>query len=87
MRVLAFSIIFFNIMAKIDNDTIQRVLERADIVEVISDFVTLDGSEGGYTVHLRVYGRQGEPCARCGATLERMVQGGRSTFFCPHCQK
>ena len=53
----------------------------------ISDFVTLDGSEGGYTVHLRVYGRQGEPCARCGATLVRMVQGGRSTFFCPHCQK
>lgn len=53
----------------------------------ISDFVTLDGSEGGYTVHLRVYGRQGEPCVRCGATLERMVQGGRSTFFCPHCQK
>lgn len=32
---------FFNIMAKIDNDTIQRVLDRADIVEVISDFVTL----------------------------------------------
>lgn len=34
-----------------------------------------------------VYGRQGTPCPRCGATLERKALGGRSTFYCPACQK
>ena len=35
----------------------------------------------------RVYEREGEPCANCGAKIRRVVQGGRSTYFCPHCQK
>lgn len=35
----------------------------------------------------RVYGREGEACPRCGTTIERIVQGGRSTFVCPHCQR
>jgi formamidopyrimidine-DNA glycosylase len=34
----------------------------------------------------RVYGRKGEPCPRCGARLENVVLGGRTTTFCPHCQ-
>ncbi|NUQ92918.1 MAG: formamidopyrimidine-DNA glycosylase [Gemmatimonadaceae bacterium] len=34
----------------------------------------------------RVYGREGEPCARCDTPIERVVQGGRSTSFCPVCQ-
>ena len=34
----------------------------------------------------RVYDREGEPCPRCGTPIERIVQGGRSTCFCPHCQ-
>jgi formamidopyrimidine-DNA glycosylase len=33
-----------------------------------------------------VYGHAGEPCGNCGTEIERIVQGGRSTFFCPHCQ-
>ena len=33
-----------------------------------------------------VYARAGEPCPDCGTPIERIVQGGRSTFFCPHCQ-
>jgi formamidopyrimidine-DNA glycosylase len=36
---------------------------------------------------LRVYGREGEPCRRCGATVQRIEQGGRSTYFCRRCQK
>jgi formamidopyrimidine-DNA glycosylase len=36
---------------------------------------------------LRVYGREGEPCARCGRRIRRIEQGGRSTFHCPRCQK
>ena len=35
---------------------------------------------------LRVYDREGEPCFRCGTLIERIVQAGRSTCFCPHCQ-
>jgi formamidopyrimidine-DNA glycosylase len=35
----------------------------------------------------RVYEREGEPCVRCGTKIRRIVQGGRSTYFCPRCQK
>lgn len=34
-----------------------------------------------------VYDREGEPCRRCGAAIRRIVQGGRSTYFCPRCQR
>jgi formamidopyrimidine-DNA glycosylase len=36
---------------------------------------------------LSVYGREGEPCPRCGAKIRRIVQGARSTYFCPVCQR
>ena len=36
---------------------------------------------------LRVYDREGDPCSDCGTSIERLVQGGRSTFYCPHCQR
>jgi formamidopyrimidine-DNA glycosylase len=36
---------------------------------------------------LRVYGREGKPCRRCGTKIQRREQGGRSTYFCPHCQR
>jgi formamidopyrimidine-DNA glycosylase len=38
------------------------------------------------TVTLDVYDREGLPCRRCGTPIERIVQAGRSTYFCPHCQ-
>lgn len=39
------------------------------------------------TVALDVYDREGQPCRRCGTTIERVVQAGRSTYYCPHCQR
>ena len=42
--------------------------------------------EGGENLFL-VYDHAGEPCPECGASIERIVQGGRSTYFCPHCQR
>lgn len=36
---------------------------------------------------LAVYDREGEPCERCGAAIRRLVQAGRSTYFCPRCQR
>src|SRR2546427_179650 len=41
--------------------------------------------EGGENVFL-VYDRAGEPCGNCGTAIRRIVQGGRSTYYCPHCQ-
>lgn len=39
------------------------------------------------TVDLDVYDREGQPCRRCGTPIERVVQAGRSTYYCPQCQK
>jgi len=44
------------------------------------------GALGGFQLKLAVYGREGHPCPRCGAPVERIVQGGRSTYFCSACQ-
>jgi formamidopyrimidine-DNA glycosylase len=42
---------------------------------------------GEFQDHFQVYGRTGEPCLTCGAPITRVVLGGRSTHFCPDCQK
>ena len=52
----------------------------------LQDFRDADGRSGDFQVQLRVYGRQGEACSRCGRRIRRIVQAGRSTFYCPGCQ-
>jgi formamidopyrimidine-DNA glycosylase len=49
----------------------------------------VDGSLGYFQHSFRVYDREGEPCATptCTGTVARLVQSGRSTFYCPECQK
>jgi formamidopyrimidine-DNA glycosylase len=42
---------------------------------------------GEFQNHFQVHGRAGEPCLTCGAEIQRIVLGGRSTFFCPNCQQ
>ncbi len=41
---------------------------------------------GQFQNEFRVYGRQGQPCPQCNTPVQRIMLGGRSTFFCPHCQ-
>ena len=53
----------------------------------IRDYKDDEGSEGSFQLDHRVYGREGRPCRRCGTAVVRNVVGGRSTFFCPRCQK
>jgi formamidopyrimidine-DNA glycosylase len=55
----------------------------------ISDFRQLNGNEGNFTRQLRVYDRAAEKCLRahCAGAIEKITQGGRSTYFCPQCQK
>ena len=45
-----------------------------------------DGRSGEFYDLLAVYGREGQPCVRCGATIERIVVGQRGTHYCPCCQ-
>ena len=53
----------------------------------LRDYVTPDGEGGAMQDEFHVYGRLGEPCDRCGRPIERIVVGGRGTWFCPHCQR
>jgi formamidopyrimidine-DNA glycosylase len=52
-----------------------------------SDYVDAEGASGGNQHALAVYGREDEACPRCKAPVRRLVQAGRSTFFCKRCQK
>ncbi len=53
----------------------------------LNDFADGSGAPGYFQVALAVYDREGEPCTRCGAAVKRIVQGNRSTFYCPRCQR
>ncbi|KKC24414.1 bifunctional DNA-formamidopyrimidine glycosylase/DNA-(apurinic or apyrimidinic site) lyase [Sphingomonas sp. SRS2] len=69
-------------------DSIREVLAAA--IEAggssLRDYARPDGELGYFAKQWRVYGREGESC-HCGATVARRVDGGRSTFYCPKCQK
>jgi len=68
---------------------LQKILHKAIQMRgsSISDFVDADGVEGDYQQHHRVYGREGEKCFRCGAKIKRITVAGRSSHFCPVCQR
>jgi formamidopyrimidine-DNA glycosylase len=53
----------------------------------LRDFVGADGNPGYFQQRYWVYDRAGKPCRRCGTLIRRIVQGQRSTFYCPQCQK
>ncbi len=52
----------------------------------LNDFHDSDGAMGYFQQQLLVYGREGEACHVCGKKIKRVVQAGRSTFYCRHCQ-
>jgi formamidopyrimidine-DNA glycosylase len=67
---------------------------RASLAEAVrfrgttfSDFRDLDDQPGEYGASLLVYGREGKPCKLCGSPIRRLVQSGRSSFYCPRCQR
>jgi formamidopyrimidine-DNA glycosylase len=53
----------------------------------ISDYVDADGEEGFFQLQHRVYGREAEPCLVCKTPIKRIVIAGRSSHYCPKCQK
>ena len=68
---------------------IQEVLKEAIALggSSISDYVDADGEEGFFQLQHRVYGREGEPCLVCKTPIKRTVIVGRSSHYCPKCQK
>jgi formamidopyrimidine-DNA glycosylase len=50
-------------------------------------YVNVNGQSGYFDRSLAVYGRDGEPCPRCGTAIQRMAFMNRSSFFCPRCQR
>jgi formamidopyrimidine-DNA glycosylase len=70
--------------------SVRAVLDEALIAggSTLRDFAGADGALGYFQHSFEAYGRQGEACARrgCRGVIERMVQAGRSTFYCPVCQ-
>ncbi len=68
---------------------LQKVLQEAISLggSSVSDYVDSDGEEGFFQLQHRVYGREGEPCLVCKTPIKRVVIAGRSSHYCPKCQK
>ncbi len=70
-------------------DAVRSVI--ADAIEAggssLRDYVHTDGSLGYFQHSFATYDQEGKPCARCKTEIQRIVQSGRSTFFCPSCQR
>lgn len=68
---------------------VQEVLKEAIALggSSISDYVDADGEAGFFQLQHRVYGREGEPCLVCKTPVKRVVLAGRSSHYCPKCQK
>jgi formamidopyrimidine-DNA glycosylase len=68
---------------------LQEVLREAISLggSSVSDYVDADGEEGFFQLQHRVYGREGDPCLVCKSPIKRVVIGGRSSHYCPRCQK
>ena len=73
-----------------------RLLEaiRATLAQALAlggstlrDFSDVHGAAGAFQAEAAVYGRAGQPCPRCARPVRRIVQGGRSTFYCGGCQR
>lgn len=68
---------------------LREVLEHAIRLggSSVSDYVDAEGVRGFFQLEHRVYQRTGQPCRHCGAGIRRIVVGGRSTHYCPQCQR
>jgi len=68
---------------------IRRALQRgvARQGSTLRDYVLPDGESGSMQDEFKVYGRSGEPCARCGTPIDKIRAAGRGTWYCPSCQR
>jgi formamidopyrimidine-DNA glycosylase len=68
---------------------VKKVLKRAVNLQgtTFRDYIDIEGRPGNYLKRLRVYRKTGEPCPRCRTPIRRIVIAGRSSHFCPNCQR
>ncbi|MDX6507231.1 MAG: formamidopyrimidine-DNA glycosylase [Gaiellaceae bacterium] len=66
-------------------DALRAGIERQGAT--LRDYRTPDGGSGRMQHEFKVYGREGEPCDRCGRPIEKIRAAGRGTWFCPNCQR
>ncbi|MGD8514883.1 MAG: bifunctional DNA-formamidopyrimidine glycosylase/DNA-(apurinic or apyrimidinic site) lyase [Granulosicoccaceae bacterium] len=71
------------------SDAIKKVISEAIQAggTTLRDFTRSDGKPGYFSQQLNVYGREGEACPQCGASIKHIVQGQRATYYCGHCQR
>lgn len=72
-------------LAKAIKDVLLEAIEAGG--SSLRDYVQTDGELGYFQSKFRVYGREGAPCRHCKNPIARITQSGRSTFYCPRCQK
>ncbi len=70
-------------------ESVQQVLNEAILAggSSINDYVDARGEPGMFQMQHRVYGREGEPCLTCRTPIKRIVIAGRSSHYCPKCQR
>jgi formamidopyrimidine-DNA glycosylase len=70
-------------------DAMLRVLNEAIRLRgsSVSDYVDSEGQSGEFQLRHRVYQREGMKCSRCGEKIRRIIVAGRSSYFCPQCQR
>ena len=72
------------LLVQVTKKILSLAIEKAGAT--ISDYKRVDDKNGEFQNLLKVYGRAGEPCLVCASEIERVVKGGRSSFYCPNCQ-
>ena len=75
----------FGLLAKAVRQTLLKAIRAGGTT--LRDFQNADGLPGYFQQTLKVYGRTGEPCARCGTPVRALKLGQRSAFYCPQCQR
>lgn len=75
----------FNCLASAIKQTLRLAIKAGGTT--FRDFKNSDGNPGYFAVSLQVYGRDGEACVLCHQPINQIRQTGRTTFFCPTCQK
>lgn len=79
------SLVRYQRLAVAIRETLAQAIERGG--STLRDFVSSDGATGYFQLDCFVYDRAGRPCKVCGETVRQIVQGQRSTFYCPRCQR
>ena len=74
----------WNRLVRAGVDILARAIEAGG--STVADFLSASGHPGYFQLQHSVYGRDGEPCRRCGRSVVRNVLGGRATYRCPRCQ-